>query len=92
MHLRSASSSFGQVVAITIYGVFLLTAKIIYCQTSSSACLTFKAPKKLTKFTSAKFNKNWKWLLTAGCLQQTFAGDSQLKYMDGIWTKKPIMK
>ena len=31
-------------------------------------------------------------LETAGCLQRTFAGDSQLKYMDGIWTKKSITK
>ena len=27
-------------------------------------------------------------LLTAGCLQRTFAGDSQLKYIGGIWTNK----
>ena len=27
-------------------------------------------------------------LETAGCLQRTFAGDSQLKYIDGIWTNK----
>ena len=29
-------------------------------------------------------------LETASCLQRTFAGDSQLKYMDVIWTKKSI--
>ena len=34
----------------------------------------------------------WRSLLTAGCLQRTFAGDSQLKYMDGIWAKKSMIK
>ena len=30
-------------------------------------------------------------LETAGCLQRTFAGDSQLKYMDSVWTKKSMI-